>query len=289
MADYPIHHLTEASDLYPPLLRETPQPPADLYIRGDIRLLTHTPLLAVVGSRRPTDYSEQCAHRLLAALIASGVPMVSGLAYGIDSLVHRLCVEAQQRTIAVLGCGVDDAAIYPPVHRHLANRILAHGGTLVSEYPPGTAPLPQHFPARNRIIAGLVKAVLIIQAARQSGSLITARHALEANRDVAVVPGPITDPAFDGSNVLIQQGATPALNSADLFHLVGLEPPTRSAGLSATPDQARLLEALPNEPATINVIVARSGLSPAAVATLLTELQLLDAVQQVSGIKYVKK
>lgn len=202
---------------YPLLLTEIPKPPTTLYYRGNINLLTASNLLAVVGSRKTSQSGIAACNALLPSLVEQGVILVSGLAYGIDSLAHTISVKAKQPTIAVLGSGVDDASIYPKENVELAHEILKYGGLVISEYKPGTSPSANQFPARNRIIAGISPATLVIQAAQRSGSLITARLALEGGREVFAVPGPITDASCEGTNMLIRDGAIPALSSTDIL------------------------------------------------------------------------
>lgn len=284
-----IHIITPDSDYYPPLLRETPYPPLQLYVRGNIDLLQHTPLIAVVGSRKASAYGKQCITQLLPDVVAAGVPLVSGLAFGIDSLAHRICVEARKPTIAVLGSGIDDRSIYPRSHISLAKHILAAGGTLLSEYPVGTSGYKSNFPERNRIIAGLCQAVLIVQAARKSGSLITAKCALESNRDVWAVPGNITDPLAQGTNYLISQGATPISSADDMLQLLGLAKVAASTDETLSDEQLALLQYLSDTPQHIDAITISTSLPPEKIAVLLTELELIERVQNVGGMKYVKK
>ena len=285
-----IRSITQDSEHYPPLLREIPQPPQQLYVRGNVALLQHTPLLAVVGSRKASPYGKQCIKYLLPEVVAAGVPIVSGLAFGIDSLAHRVCVEAQQPTIAVLGSGIDDHSIYPRTHISLAHQIITHGGVLVTEYPPGTAGYQSNFPERNRIIAGLCQATLIVQAARRSGSLITARCALESNRDVWAVPGNITDPLAQGTNYLITQGVTPITQPSDILQLLGIENVTPEKSRAALSDeQLALLQFLSDTPQHIDTIITETALPPEKIAALLIELELTEHVQHVGGMQYVKR
>ncbi|MEX1111915.1 MAG: DNA-processing protein DprA [Candidatus Andersenbacteria bacterium] len=212
-----IHILNIKDRAYPQLLREIHNPPKQLYVRGNIELLSHPRLLAVVGSRKATEYGEAALRLLLPPIIQEDIPIVSGLALGIDSLAHKLCVEAKQPTLAVLGTGIDDAGIYPRQNLSLAHSILEHNGALVSEYPVGTKIFKGNFPARNRIVVGLCAATLVAQAAEKSGSLISARLAMEANREVLAIPGPITESTNAGTNQLIADGATPTLNNEDIL------------------------------------------------------------------------
>lgn len=214
---YSVQLIPIEDPAYPPLLREIHNPPAQLYVRGNEKLLSHSKLIAVVGSRNLSEYSHQAMKTVLPHVVAQNVSIVSGLALGADTLAHTLSITGGQPTIAVLGTGVDTASIYPKSNTELAQRILDTGGTLVSEYPPHTPPHKAHFPARNRIIAGLCRTCIIAQAAVKSGSLITARLAMEANRDVLAIPGPITDPLHTGTNQLIRDGASPVIESNDIL------------------------------------------------------------------------
>ena len=188
---------------YPALLREIADPPLALYVKGDAKALS-SPAIAMVGTRRPTAYGSSVAHRLAEDLASRQALIVSGLARGIDSASHRGALEGKGRTVAVLGSGID--VIYPRENKHLAEKV-AESGALITEFPMGTGPLPENFPIRNRIISGISMGVVIVEAAEYSGSLITARLALEQNREVFAVPGPITSAQSFGPNLLIKQGA----------------------------------------------------------------------------------
>jgi DNA processing protein len=225
--------IPQADSTYPRLLQHIHNPPSQLYYRGNISLLNNPRLLAVIGSRKGTSYGREVIQKLLPSCIESGIVIVSGLAYGIDTLAHRACVELKASTIAVLGTGVDDSSIYPRENLQLAHEILQYGGLIISEYKPGTPPHPSHFPARNRIIAGITSATLVIQAALRSGSLITARLAMESNQEVLAVPGPITDSTSEGANMLIRDGATPIVSAADILSIFeGI--PTQMQGTQKT-------------------------------------------------------
>jgi DNA processing protein len=285
----PIRCITEASEHYPPLLREIAQPPAQLYVRGNLALLQHPRLLAVVGSRKNSLYGQLCVSKLLTPVVQAGIVVVSGLAYGIDSLAHQVAVANHQPTIAVLGSGVDDASLYPRRHIKLVHAIIDQGGAVISEYAPGTPAYLGQFPARNRIIAGLCQATLVVQAADKSGSLITARLALEANRDVCAVPGAITDPLAFGTNSLIEQGAIPALAPANLLHLFGLEESTAAAPLPIlTKTQERILRALETAPRHLDTLIETTALPPAVVSRELVHLELLELVATQGGGRYAK-
>lgn len=210
--------VTIVDDEYPVLLRESYRPPVVLFYRGSLARLQR-PLLAVVGARQCTDYTREVLDSLLPPLIHQQVGIVSGLAKGADRIAHEVTCRLRGVPVGVIGTGLDK--VYPHENAVLQENV-ARNGVLLSEYPPGTGPRRHHFPERNRIIAALSQATLVTEAQSRSGSLITANLALQANRNVWAVPGPITAPTSMGTNELIQAGATPALNSVDIMEEFGL-------------------------------------------------------------------
>jgi len=214
---------------FPALLREIPWQPHALYVRGGE--LTSTPKIAVVGTRKATAAGTEIARRFSKELAEAGVEIVSGLALGIDSVAHEGALQAGGITIAVLACGIDD--IYPKQNAGLGQRILASGGAIVSEYPPGSTPLQQRFLERNRITSGLSRAALIVEAPQRSGSLATARFAIEQNREVLIVPGMITNPNYAGSHQLIRNGATLVTSVTEILEHIGIEKKDGRARLAA--------------------------------------------------------
>ncbi len=285
-----IQTITFKHPAYPVALKNIIDPPARLYARGNLAILSHPHLLAVVGSRRANTYGQHCIQAILPPLPAAGIVIVSGLAFGIDALAHAVAVKAGKPTIAVLGSGIDDASIYPRAHVRLANQIILQGGAVISEYAEGTPTYPGNFPARNRIIAGLCPATLLIQANMRSGSLITARLALEDGRDVCAVPGPLTDPLCEGTNDLLKQGAITVTNADDLLLLFQLtSPETPPSDLTFSFEQAQLLQYLSAEPKHVDDLVTTTKLPIQIISALLTELELLGIVAAVGGLKYVKK
>ena len=283
-----IRLITDESEQYPPLLREISDAPGGLYIRGNTELLSHEPLFAVVGSRKASTYGRQAMRHVVQPVVRAGVPIVSGLAFGIDSMAHKLCVDHNIPTIAVLGGGIDDESLYPRRHISLAHQIIESGGALVSEYAPGTAALPHHFLARNRIIAGLAHVTLVVQAAERSGSLTTARLALDANRDVMAVPGNITDPLSAGTNRLIQQGAEPVVSGDDLLAYFNIAPAEAETVLDLSSKQRLVVQHLSATPHHIDDLVEKTGLDAATIAVELTQLELLGVTENVGGAKYVR-
>jgi DNA processing protein len=253
--------------------------------------------VAVVGSRRATPYGLEIAQRLAADLAARGVTVVSGLARGIDSAAHRGALDAGGRTVAVLGSGAD--VIYPPENRALARRI-AERGAVVSQFAPGTPPLPHNFPERNRVIAGLALGVVVVEAAARSGSLITAGLAGELGREVMAVPGRVTSAESQGAHRLIQDGAALVQGWEDVIAqlperwraCVRMVPAdagvARAAGGGeAAGETGRVLGALGDEPVTIDEVIDRSGLASGRAAALLLELELAGRVRQIDGKRFV--
>lgn len=212
--------LTPRSTIYPKGLHEIVAKPKQLYLRGELPPAGLI-LVGIVGSRRASAYGRAVTEQLAGELASSGVGIVSGLALGIDAIAHKAALTAGGYTLAVLGCGVD--RVYPSTNRSLGEQILGNGGGIISEYDPGMPPLKQHFPARNRIIAGLCSAILVTEAAERSGALITASFALEQNREVLSVPGNITSPLSVGTNNLIKAGATAVTNADDVLAALDLE------------------------------------------------------------------
>lgn len=268
---------------YPALLREIHDPPLMLYLRGRRELL-HNAMLAMVGSRRASHRGEQDASAFANALAGSGYTIVSGLAMGIDAAAHRGALNTNASTVAVLGCGVD--VCYPRRNRELYQAI-AESGLLLSEYPPGAEPLRHQFPRRNRIISGLSLGVLVVEATVRSGSLITARQALEQNREVFALPGSIHSPASRGCNALIREGAKLVETLDDI--VAELPPqPTATALPSAASSEAEdhpppLYELLDDAPQSLEQLAQRSGLGVAALLSALSELELAGWAEQCHG------
>ena len=273
---------------YPPWLAAIPDPPAVLFVRGALAGL-HGSGVGIVGARRCTRYGSTVARNLAADLGRSGLVVFSGLALGIDSAAHVGALDAGATTVAVLGCGL--ARRYPRRNGELAERVVGSGGALVSEYPPDVPPLRHHFPERNRIISGLSRAVIIVEATEKSGSLITARMAAEQGRDVLVVPGPVTGEKSAGCHRLIRQGAGLIRDAEDVLAELDLPPApaAESRGASDHPGdgqlsdvERRVLAVLDVLPAPTDQIVADSGLEPADVTAALVRLQLTGFVDAAS-------
>lgn len=269
------------SELYPALLREIHDPPPILYCRGRLSLLCGA-LLAVVGSRRPSRLGQSDAQAFSRALSDNGITVVSGLAQGIDAAAHRGALQGAASTVAVLGTGID--ICYPRRNQPLFEEI-GQRGLLISEFAPGTGPKRHQFPRRNRVISGLSVGVLVVEAAIHSGSLITARQALEQNREVFALPGSIHNPASRGCNALIRQGAKLVETLGDIVEeFSGWTAHGVDDGLDgqALPREAVFLE-LGFEPTPIDVIAQRAGLSLPELLAMLSELEVAGWVQQRAG------
>ena len=279
------HVLTLGHAAWPPLLLQTADPPLLLYVHGRLDAL-RAPALAVVGSRRPSAQGLDNARAFATALGESGYVVVSGLARGIDAAAHEGALRAPAGTVAVVGTGLD--IVYPAAHQRLAQRIAEHGA-MVSEYAPGTPPLPEHFPQRNRIIAGLALGTLVVEAGLPSGSLISARLAVEAGRDVFAIPGSIHAPQSKGCHALLKQGAKLVETAADILEeLQGAPRAAAQRELALEPPAAAdpLLAALGHDPVTLDALLARTGWTTAALTARLLELELEGRVARLPGGLY---
>ncbi len=287
---------------YPPLLRETADPPPVLVARG--RELGAGPAVAVVGSRRATRAGLEAARVLAGGLARAGVTVVSGFARGIDAAAHAAALDAGGTTWAVLGCGAD--VCYPAGQAALLDRVLG-SGTVLSEWPLGTEPLPFHFPVRNRIIAGLSRMAVVVEAAERSGSLITARCAAEAGRDVGAVPGPVASPVSAGTNALLKDGAILVRDAADvlaelpgedrsrlgLAGTAGVRPAAPRAGAAPEgldPDAAAVWSALdPREERDADLLAEASGLPADRLSAALVLLELRGLAEALPGALFVRR
>ena len=277
--------LTPEDAEYPALLKNMPDPPLTLYVRGTLTQ-EDALALAVVGTRKATGYGRDAAAHFSRHLAQQGVTIVSGLAHGIDAAAHRGALEAGGRTLAVMGCGID--RVYPPDHAELARQIAQHGA-VISEFPVGSKPEARHFPRRNRIISGLSLGVLIVEAPEQSGAMITATLAAEQGRDVFAVPGSIFSAASSGTNRLIQDGAKLVISVEDILEELNivrrkvearvLTKQIAPAGAAAGEPEAALLRFLSAEPLPVDELVRRSSLPTAEVLGTLTLLELQGYVE----------
>ncbi len=275
---------------YPALLRTIHDPPALLYVRGT---LPEGEALAVVGARRASTAGCRFTGELCRELAARDLVVVSGLARGIDSAAHQGTMDGGGITLGVLGCGID--CVYPPENARLFARVLEQGAIL-SEYLPGTRPLPGHFPGRNRIISGLSRGVLVVEAAEESGSLITVEFALEQGREVFAVPGPVHGATSGGVNRLLKEGATLVTGIDDILQVLWPTRPERATREARErlslqlPPQARLVFGeLGDEPLHIDELAGKCGLTPMELSTILLNLELEGGVEQLPGMRFVRR
>ena len=279
------HIVTLADAAYPRLLLEIPDPPTLLYVRGRVELLNQ-PALAIVGSRSPTAQGERDSERFAAALAQSGLTIASGLALGIDAAAHRGALSVGGDTVAFLGTGID--RVYPARNHELALAIGAHGA-IVSELPIGTPVSAANFPRRNRLISGIARGVLVVEAALQSGSLITARLAAEQGRDVFALPGSIHAPQARGCHLLIKQGAKLVDCVQDVLEELGIAAGAAGSGVNrSSPSSAgdRLLTLMDYAPCGLDELAERSGIGADALAVELLRLELDGRVASLPGGRY---
>ena len=288
------HLIPLRSPDYPPRLRRLHRVPTILWARGDIELL-HRPAVAIVGTRRNTDYGAEAARMIAGDLARAGIVIVSGLAHGIDRFAHEAALDAGGTTIAVIGCGIDIA--YPRRHTRLQERI-ACDGLVLSEFMPGEPALQHHFPRRNRIIAALSLGVVVVEAPLKSGALLTANHAMELNRDVLAVPGPIGRETSAGTNDLIRDGAGLVTDAADVLEALRLVPKpsasTRHTDAPIVADpldpvQAMIVHALDSEALHVDEIARHAGIEPATAIAALLDLELAGRVRQTSGLRFARR
>ncbi len=296
---------TPADVDYPRLLLEIPTPPPVLYYRGTIETQENQgirPTVGIVGTRKPSEYGRRWTRKISTILARSGFTIISGMAAGIDTEAHSSCLDAGGRTLAIFGTGVD--IIYPKDNRQLSERVIKQG-LVMSEHPAGTKPNPRHFPSRNRIIAGLSRAVFVMEAGQKSGALITAHVANDFCRDVYVLPGRLDDEKSQGCLKLInggaglipvnleelleQLGAIPELDTPQQLSLLESPPNTSSVETlepNLEPNLATVFQVISSEPTTFDVIVQQAGLDTGIVSSSLLQLELLGLVSQLPGMRY---
>ena len=296
------HFWTPADPDYPRLLLEIPSPPPVLYYRGRViheKMQGAIPAIAIVGTRHPTEHGKRWTRKISAILAQSGFTITSGMAAGIDSEAHQSCLQVDGYTIAVLGTGVD--VVYPASNRKLHQQIEEQG-LILSEYPAGTRPDRHHFPPRNRIIAGLSRAVLVMEAPEKSGSLITARYANDFGRDVYALPNSPESQQSRGCLKLLKDGSQIIIDEAELLEMLGAIPqldtlkqlslfeeqPETQPIPNLEPELATVLRAIATEPTSLDVIVQKTGLTASAVNAALLHLELIDLVSQLPGMRYLK-
>lgn len=281
--------IADTDNRYPALLKQIPSPPIGIYVQGDADLNQSS--LAVVGSRKATYYGREVALKLAGEIAAAGLTVVSGMALGIDTYAHRGALESTGKTVAVLGSGLD--ICYPSQNVSLKKKIAARGA-VVSEFPPGTKPLPSHFPQRNRIISGLSLGTLVIEAPEKSGALITADFALEQGREVFAVPGSIGSPYSRGCHRLIKQGAKLVENVDDILEELGFPGSKPSGYLQQqriaflTPEENILFSIISYHPSHLDEIVRHSPLSVSQASSLLLNMEIKGVIRQLSGKYFIR-
>ncbi len=280
------HIVTIWDDRYPFLLKKTYDPPVLLFTKGILHPEDHKGL-AVVGTRQPTCYGNLITEKFCRQLGQHRITVVSGLARGIDTLAHRAALYGRGRTVAVLGSGVD--YIYPHENRELAEKII-ESGALLSEFSLGTKPEPHYFPRRNRIVAGICQATLVIEAGKKSGALITSDYALEQGRDVFAVPGPVNSSQSVGPNELIQQGAKPILTLEDILEEFGYNAKVENSQPDIQLDilEEKIFSFIRQEPVHIDNLLTESKMPPAQVHSILLSLELKSAIKQLPGKNFIR-
>jgi len=289
--DNEITVLIRTDESYPPYLKEIFAPPPVLYVKGDIAVLGNH-ALGIVGTRNPSSYGVNST-RFLTAKLCEKVVITSGLARGIDTAAHECCLDKGGKTVAVLGCGID--RVYPSENKGLAKRICQNGA-LVSEFPPGTPPETYNFPRRNRIISGMSCGVLVVEAGQKSGALITANYALQQNRTVFALPGPINSPMSAGTFRLIKDGAVPVSRPDDIFEHISsvssvslfapLPQNTDTPQLGLDEEEKEVWETLSDEPVRIDIIAQQCGKQIPQLLGIMLNLELKGAAAQISGQQF---
>jgi len=286
--DQDISIITIEDNIYPELLKQIHNPPYILYYRGTPFKEQDEISLAVVGSRKTSPYGTQVVEDIVTKLAQAGLCIVSGLALGIDGLAHRSCLHTQGRTIAVLGNGLD--TIYPSSHTPLAREIISSGGLIISEFPINTPSYRSNFPQRNRIISGLTLGTLVIEAGEKSGSLITAKYALEQNREVFAIPGPIYNSGSKGPNSLIRQGACLVSKAEDIINELNIghtaEIIKAKKIIPNNEHEALILSILKHKPIHIDELIRESKLDARKINAILVTMELKNMVKNTNGMNY---
>lgn len=272
---------------FPPLLREIPKPPKNIFVSGALPDFEENKFLCVVGSRKYTEYGKSACQKLIAGLRGFPIVIVSGLAIGIDSIAHQAALDAGLKTIAVPGSGLNPTILYPQSHLNLAKNILRNGGALLSEFESDFKATPWSFPQRNRIMAGLSHAVLIVEAEQKSGTLITSRLATDYNRDVLTVPGSIFSKNSDGPNMLLRLGATPISSSEDILTALGFEsrterPDQEMLFLNCSTEERKLLAVI-GEPKEKSVIMRELQIPINELNALISLLEIKGLIKEYLG------
>jgi DNA processing protein len=286
-----IAYFSRDNERYPSLLKEIPDPPVGIFCIGTLPS-DNTYKVAIVGSRKCSEYGLMAARLLSKPLAQAGVVIVSGMARGVDSMAHRGALEAKGKTIAVLGCGVD--ICYPSENKNLREEII-ESGCILSEYPPGTTPQAHFFPARNRIISGLSHGVVVAEAGKRSGTLITVDQAMEQGREVFAVPGNISSRLSEGTNQLIQDGAIPVSDYKDILFSLKISNENEenfsekiSSKIILATEEKQVYDSLSFEPCSIDALMELLESNPSRVLFLLTQLEIKGLIKKLPGSRYVK-
>lgn len=286
-----ISLLLFSDKLYPTLLREIPSPPTILYAKGNLQCLS-MPAIAIVGSRKFTTYGKQVAEKFSFDLSKAGICIVSGLAIGIDAIAHRAALEANGKTIAILGSSIDNYNIYPKINYNLAMEILEKDGLLLSEFPVPTSPTVGTFPARDRIMAGLTLGTLVIEAAIGSGSLITPSHSIELNREVFAIPGSIFSPQSEGTNNLIKKGAKTVTTLSDILEELNIVSRSyvkqKKLQIELFEEEKIVAKVLSPEPTHIDRISKLTKLKTSTIGATLAMLEIKGVVKNIGGQNYIR-
>lgn len=279
---------------YPESLKNIEQPPFVLYWRGKTAIPTMR--VAIIGTRKFSSYGEKVCRYIAGELAQSNITIVSGLALGIDGIAHDETLLQNGHAIAVLGGGVDNASIYPATNRKLADRILANGGVILSEYPPGTQPRAEYFPARNRIVSGLSRGVVVVEAAKKSGTMITAGMALEQGRELFAVPGQIFEKNTQGTHDLLKSGAHLITSAQDILEIIGFQQTATAGGshqkkFQGTDEEFKIYQTLQSHPQglSLNQLTEHTGASTSSLMTTLTMLEMSGYTSQTQSGSYVAR
>lgn len=273
---------------YPLLLKEIYDPPLCLFVRGNIQNIQYP--FAIVGTRKASRYGKQITEEIVKALTEAQMTIISGLALGIDGVAHETNLKNKGKTIAVLGCGIDRATIYPRAHQTLSEKIIEQGGAILSEYPPKTLGTKYSFPKRNRIIAGMSLGVLVVEAQASSGALITAQAALEYNREVFAIPHNITSSTGQGPNNLLKLGARVVTQSQDILDIFGLQTKQSSREdkiIGDNPEETLILQTLSREPIHIDVLIKQANIPSQVLLSHLTLLEIKGKVRNLGNMNYI--
>ncbi|MCL2356529.1 MAG: DNA-processing protein DprA [Defluviitaleaceae bacterium] len=288
-----IAYFSRENERFPSELREIPDPPVGIFCMGTLPP-DDTPMVAVIGSRKCSEYGLMAARVFAKPLAEAGIVIVSGMARGVDSMAHRGAISGGGKTIAVLGCGVD--VCYPAENLELRDQIAANG-CVISEYPPGTKPQAYFFPARNRIISGLSRGVLVTEAGKKSGTLITVNQATEQGREVFAVPGNISSRLSEGTNDLIRDGAIPVSDHTDIMFALKISPPKKSSNsgdkshekkIALAPDEKQVYDTLSFDPVSVETLMEAMDFSPGTMMLLLARLEIKGLVRKMPGSRYIK-